>query len=486
MNARKKVACGMVGLAIFIGIFGAVALSVVRRLGDQLNESAKLITGQVARFGAVNGDILGIRLLLRTFMYDSAVGKIAECAANASAFREKVALTQREIDQLRPLLVTDKGSQAVTAVAQGLAEYNEAGQNLIDLLQAGRSAEADRLAADRVTPTGNRLASLAGELVELQNASVKKASEEAAATVSRSTWALALLLALGLTASACFFILVRGLILRLQNISSQLSIGAGEVAAAAGQAASSGQELAQGSSQQVSAVARISSAVEEIAALTQQHRDSAREAADLMANAQKVGVTVREALGTLESAVTEFHNSNSEIGTILRSIDEIAFQTNILALNAAVEAARAGSAGAGFAVVADEVRSLAQRSAQAARDTAQFVTQNLASADSAINRVGAVKSGWGQSGSIRDKVKAMSDQIAQGSMEQDRGTQEIARSVAEVSSVTQQTASEAQEVAAAGERLNAQAGLLSKLARELNAVVGTYAFPEGRHTGIDM
>lgn len=191
-----------------------------------------------------------------------------------------------------------------------------------------------------------------------------------------------------------------------------------------------------------------------------------------MGDAQKAGVLVREALGSLETAVGEIHDSNGQIGRILRSIDEIAFQTNILALNAAVEAARSGSAGAGFAVVADEVRNLAQRSVQASKDTAEFVERNVTSADSALSRVVAVKSSWGQSGSIRDKVKAMSDEIARGSIEQDRGTQEIASSVAEVTGVTQQAAAGAEELAAASEELNAQAGLLSKLAEKLDALVG--------------
>jgi hypothetical protein len=255
-------------------------------------------------------------------MYNSVVRNEAEYAANARAFGEKVALTQREIEQLRPLLVTEKGKQVVTKLAQDVADYADAGRNLIDQLRAGQSTEAERLAVEKLTPAGNRLVQQIGDFVEVQNTYEQKASQEAGLTVSRSVWAFIVLLVVGLTVSVLVTLAIRRLSMTLHGISKQLTTGAQEVSSAAGQTASASQELAQGSSQQAMAVERISSAVEEIAALTRQNRDSATEAANLMGNAQQTGALVRESLAGLETAVGEIHDSNGQIGRILHSIEK--------------------------------------------------------------------------------------------------------------------------------------------------------------------
>jgi methyl-accepting chemotaxis protein len=276
---------------------------------------------------------------------------------------------------------------------------------------------------------------------------------------------------MGLAGFAQVLVVIRRLNWELQQMAKQLTGGAHEVSAAAGQIASTSQTLAQGSSEHAAAIEEMSAAIEEITAMTRSNVESARESSRLMGEAQGTGMLVRKSVDGLAEAVAEIHSANSQIGRILNSIDEIAFQTNILALNAAVEAARAGESGAGFAVVADEVRNLAQRCAQAARDTAQFVERNAVSADSAINRVQEVRSTWQKSGSIRDRVKTLSDEVATSSTEQDRGVQEIGRAISNMSGVTQQTAAQAEEGAAAGEQLNAQATLLSALAERLEAIV---------------
>jgi methyl-accepting chemotaxis protein/methyl-accepting chemotaxis protein-1 (serine sensor receptor) len=472
MNVRKKVTYSVLALASIVGVFGVVALRAVTLLGARLDESANLTTRKVVLFGAIKGDILEFRLLLRNCMYYSAVGHPEELTASASAFGKKVAVTQQEFDQLRPLLVTEKGKQFVAGLAQGVADSAEAGRNLIDLLRAGQSVEAQRLAVEKLAPAGDRLVQQIDAFLDVQNNYVKSASEEAALTVWQSTWAFIALLAVGLIISAVAALAIRGLFITLQGVSRHLTAGAREVSSAAGQAAAASQELAQGSSQQVTAVERISSAVEEIAALTRQNKDSATEAANLMADAQKAGGLVREALGGLETAVGEIHDSSGEIGRILHSIDEIAFQTNILALNAAVEAARAGEAGLGFAVVADEVRNLAQRCAQAARDTAGLIEESIATSrdgDTRLNQMAGSVRGMTESAT---QVRALVDEVNLGSQEQSRGMEQISRPVLQMERLTQKTAASAEESAAAGTELNDQANSLRELVHEMRVMVG--------------
>ena len=149
--------------------------------------------------------------------------------------------------------------------------------------------------------------------------------------------------------------------------------------------------------------------------------------------------------------------SGAKIASILRAIDEIAFQTNILALNAAVEAARAGAAGQGFAVVADEVRNLAQRSAQAARETHALIQESVEMSESGRRTTAQVVEAIGSITERTAQVRTLVDQVSLGAQEQTRGVDQIAKSIALMERVTQQSAAGAEESASAGQELSAQA-----------------------------
>jgi methyl-accepting chemotaxis protein/methyl-accepting chemotaxis protein-1 (serine sensor receptor) len=169
--------------------------------------------------------------------------------------------------------------------------------------------------------------------------------------------------------------------------------------------------------------------------------------------------------------MAEISSSNDGVAKTIKIIDEIAFQTNILALNAAVEAARAGEAGMGFAVVADEVRNLAQRCAQAAKDTASLIEDSVAKSREGKVRVGDIAE------AIRDvtedaaKVKTLVAQVCTGSEEQTRGIEQVAKAIVQMEHVTQQTAASAEQSAAAAEELNAQSEALNHIVKRLRVMV---------------
>jgi methyl-accepting chemotaxis protein len=171
-------------------------------------------------------------------------------------------------------------------------------------------------------------------------------------------------------------------------------------------------------------------------------------------------------------SMSSIKDSSVKVSKIIKTIDEIAFQTNILALNAAVEAARAGEAGMGFAVVAGEVRNLAQRSAQASKDTAALIEESVTNAEQGSVKVEQVAATITQFTEAVGKVKIINDQVSHASRQQSQGIDQVSQAISQMEKVTQTTAASAEESAAASEELNAQAETTLSAVMELEAMVG--------------
>ena len=229
----------------------------------------------------------------------------------------------------------------------------------------------------------------------------------------------------------------------LQRVATEMADGAGQVASAAGQVAASSQSLAQGASEQAASIEETSAATEEIHSMARRNTENSNSAAALVLQSQEKFEETRASLDQMVVAMNEITTSSGKISKIIKVIDEIAFQTNILALNAAVEAARAGEAGLGFAVVADEVRNLAQRCAQAAKDTADLIEDSVVKSNAGKVKVDQV------AGAIRivtdeaAKIKVLVDEISVGSQEQARGIEQIGSAITQMDQVTQRAAASA-------------------------------------------
>ena len=171
---------------------------------------------------------------------------------------------------------------------------------------------------------------------------------------------------------------------KLEVVLGDIRRGAGEIDAGSTQVSSTSQAVASGASQQAASLEQISASLEEMSSMTERNAANATTAVNKSDDARKRANDCKEQMVKMSEAMGAIKQSSSSIGKVLKVIDEIAFQTNLLALNAAVEAARAGEAGKGFAVVAEEVRNLAQRSAQAARETATMIEESTTRADRAV------------------------------------------------------------------------------------------------------
>jgi len=258
--------------------------------------------------------------------------------------------------------------------------------------------------------------------------------------------------------------LVRSAVAELETAVQQFLSSSGQISAAS-------QALAQGSSEQAASLQETSASTEEINSMAHKNSENSRSAADLMTQSQREFVETNHSLRQTVAAMGEINSQSGKISKIIKTIDEIAFQTNILALNAAVEAARAGEAGMGFAVVADEVRSLAQRCAQAARDTASLIEESIAKSNDGKVKVDQVAAAIKAITEEAGKVKMLVDEVNLGSQEQARGIEQISKAITQMEQVTQKTASSAEESASAAEELNTQSETLQAIVERLAAMV---------------
>ncbi len=266
----------------------------------------------------------------------------------------------------------------------------------------------------------------------------------------------------------------------LRRVMADLGRGGEQVAVASNQVSEASQEMAEGASNQASSLEETSATLEEMAAMTKENANNAQEANNLTGKLQTVAETGQTVMGRMTGAIEKIKDSSDKTARIIKTIDEIAFQTNLLALNAAVEAARAGDAGKGFAVVAEEVRNLAQRSAEAAKDTAELIDQSQVNANGGVEVTqevtGILDEIVGGIGRVSELVEAVST----SNEEQSRSVGEINRAVGNLDQVTQTNAASAEESASASEELSGQA-------RELNEMVMVLArIIEGNGAGKNL
>ncbi len=268
------------------------------------------------------------------------------------------------------------------------------------------------------------------------------------------------------------YLIGRGIVKALNKIIAALSEGSLQVSSASEQVASASQSLAEGASQQASSLEETSSSLEEMSSMTKQNAENAKQADILSTQASSAADSGASAMEEMAKAIQEIKLSSDETAKIIKVIDEIAFQTNLLALNAAVEAARAGEAGKGFAVVAEEVRNLAQRSAEAAKNTSSLIEGAQKNADNGVRATEEFMMILGEiTGGIK-KVGALISEVTAASQEQSQGIDQINSAISQMDQVTQQNASSAEESASASEELSAQAQEMQEIVSRLNILVG--------------
>jgi methyl-accepting chemotaxis protein len=293
-----------------------------------------------------------------------------------------------------------------------------------------------------------------------------------AALASRTNWLMALILLLACAGSGfAWWVVSHVLMAKMLPVVDGLTATATAVTTAAGQAASGSEALLLAVKQSSASAAVVSESLEAMSKMTRSNEDHAVQAESLATDTHALVNEGTKAVEVLGSVMGRIQTSSDEVGKILKAIDGIAFQTNLLALNAAVEAARAGEAGLGFAVVADEVRRLAQRSADAARDTAEKVERSRQSGREAVADSALVKERLAAILLHSEQLKDLVSAITRSSRQQSAGIADVDRALEQIERSAGVTSAHAEQSAQSSAHLNSEAIRLNRLADELSALM---------------
>jgi methyl-accepting chemotaxis protein len=466
-----KLMAGFMGLVVCVAALGLASLWAVNGLRDDLGEMSEKILRRGELAADIQVNTWNVRGELRAALLAAALKRPQDVQKARTSAEQAFTRLDSALQEIRPLLADEKAKAAAAGIASILPQWKDAFHEVADLAAAGKVDAAYKVRAEKEAPLAVQIEEAPTVIREGQRVTADQKLTEANQRAISNRWIIVAIIAAGMFLGLLVFFMVRNLAGTLRYVTTELASGADQVAAASGQIATTSQSLSQGASEQASSVEEISASMEEMTAMTRTSGANSSEAMAMMVETALQVERSNAALSEMVASMSSIKSSSERVAKINKTIDEIAFQTNILALNAAVEAARAGEAGKGFAVVADEVRNLAQRAAAAAKDTAALIEESIANSNQGAQKLELVSAAIQGITEGAQKVKQLVGEVNEAGKQQVQGIQQVSTAIQQVSTVTQTSASSAEESAAAAEELNAQSMTVRELVNQLKVMV---------------
>jgi methyl-accepting chemotaxis protein len=504
------------GFGVVVLLMAAIAALLTQRLDSIKTDSA--IIAEFQRRSTLTVDWHSLTQLNSARAL--AIAKAGGAGATAEYFKPLMKETSAKIskyqEELITLIDTEKGKALIADIATQRERYSSVRKSVLDKFSAGDAAAANAQLNAEMIPATQAYLDVLASLVDFQRERVTQATSNVNVAANTAQIQLLVALALAATLAGGFgWAITRSITAplkrttdstrhiaggdlsqpitaegqdemaemqtalgqmqqSLRQLVGEVRAGSDSIGTASAQIASGNQDLSVRTEQTSSNLQQAASSLEQLTGTVSQTADSARTANQLAASASQAAERGGQVVANVVSTMEEINGSSRRIADIIGTIDGIAFQTNILALNAAVEAARAGEQGRGFAVVAGEVRSLAQRSADAAREIKTLIQASVEKVEAGTRLVQDAGQAMGDIVSGVQRVTDVIGEISAATSEQTTGLRQVNEAVAGLDQMTQQNAALVEESAAAAESLADQS-------RKLSSVVGTFRLEDRAH-----